>query len=39
VLREALEDAGFTIAHFGITTTVRGRNNLWFVAQPKATKR
>jgi SAM-dependent methyltransferase len=39
VLREALEDAGFTIVHFGITTTVRGRNNLWFVAQPKATKR
>jgi hypothetical protein len=35
VLRRALEDVGFETLHHGITTTVRGRNNLWFVLQPK----
>lgn len=35
VLQKALEDVGFEILHHGITTTVRGRNNLWFVLQPK----
>ena len=34
VLRRALEAVGFEIVHRGVTTTVRGRNNLWFILQP-----
>jgi len=34
VLRRALEAVGLKIVHRGVTTTVRGRNNLWFILQP-----
>lgn len=34
VLRRALEAVGLEIVHRGVTTTVRGRNNLWFILQP-----
>lgn len=33
VLRAALERSGFKALYNGITKTIRGRNNLWFVSQ------
>lgn len=33
VLRTAQERNGFRVLHHGITKTVRGRNNLWFVSR------
>lgn len=33
VLRAALEQSGFNVVQQGVATTVRGRNNLWFVSQ------
>lgn len=33
VLWKLMEEEGFTIKHSGVVKTVRGRNNLWFLAE------